>query len=268
MPIYFSNAPISEPFTLYSVGNNWNQETTLRPKGYPHYHYLHTQKGCGSMEVHGQTYILNEGEGILIAPFVRHSYSSISEEWVTSFFTFTGTIESTIPKILDNRQVIFTEKEQGTAIDSLISKIMEKYKHPPVDAKSLSIDSYRLLMFFVNGFHTRDLLNEPLYQRYIAPVLKEIETNYARELTIQHLSSKVFVTPQYLSRLFRRFLGVSPYEYLTNYRMNKAKELLLTKPGMEIQAISHQAGFSDTSHFIAMFKKTTGYTPLEFRRLN
>jgi AraC-like DNA-binding protein len=76
------------------------------------------------------------------------------------------------------------------------------------------------------------------------------------------------VTPQYLARLFRRFLGCSPYEYLTNYRINRARELLVSNPRLEVQQIARQTGFSDTSHFIAMFKKATGVTPLEFRRLN
>ena len=50
--------------------------------------------------------------------------------------------------------------------------------------------------------------------------------------------------------------------------MNKAKELLLTFPHAEVQEIARQSGFTDSSHFIAMFKKTTGMTPLEFRKLN
>ena len=50
--------------------------------------------------------------------------------------------------------------------------------------------------------------------------------------------------------------------------MNKAKEFLLTFPHAEVQEIAGKSGFTDSSHFIAMFKKTTGMTPLEFRKLN
>ncbi len=112
------------------------------------------------------------------------------------------------------------------------------------------------------------MTDEPLYLRYVAPVIKEIETRYDTELTVQELSAGVYVTPQYLSRLFRRFLGCSAYEYLTTFRINKARELLVSAPRMEVQQIAGETGFSDASHFIAMFKKITGVTPLEFRRLN
>ncbi|MFQ7551269.1 MAG: helix-turn-helix domain-containing protein [Blautia marasmi] len=85
---------------------------------------------------------------------------------------------------------------------------------------------------------------------------------------MQELSRQVFISPQYLSRLFNRFLGCSAYEYLTIYRINKAKEYLLINPRMEVQDIAHKVGFTDSSHFISVFRKMTGITPLGFRNLN
>ena len=89
-----------------------------------------------------------------------------------------------------------------------------------------SLASYHLLMNFIDN-SAFNLLNEPLYQKYVLPVIKEIETSYASEITVQKIKpTKFYVTPQYLSRLFSKFLGCSVYKYLTNYRINKAKELL------------------------------------------
>lgn len=268
MPIHFRNIPVSEPFTFDSVGNDWVQESLSRPKGYPLYHYLQTEKGRGRITIQGKKYILGEGEGVLIAPFIRHSYAKESEEWRTAFATFAGTVESSIAKMTGNRQMIFIEKEQGMQIASLISDAVKQFEASPTDAKALSINCYALLMHFVDGIYNKSLTDHPLYQRYVEPVIKEIETNYPNELTASDLSRLVYVTPQYLSRLFVRFLGCSTYEYLTTYRINKAKELLLTNPRLEIQSIAQLVGFLDASHFTAMFKKMTGITPLEFRKLN
>ncbi|MGF0032577.1 AraC family transcriptional regulator [Bariatricus sp. SGI.154] len=268
MPIHFRNSPVNEPFVFESIGNHWRQDRVLRPKGYPIYHYLQTEKGRGIVEVQGKEYVLNEGEGILIAPFLHHSYAKDSEEWLTYFVTFTGTIDSSIGKMVGNRQVIIIEKEQGKRIGELIDEIMENWEVLSADARALSIRCYCLLLNFTDSIYTRNLADEPLYRRYVEPVIKEIETNYDTELTAQMLSGRVYVTPQYLSRLFRRFLGCSVYEYLTTYRINRARELLVSNRRMEVQQIATQTGFSDASHFIAMFKKATGVTPLEFRRLN
>lgn len=268
MPIYYRNTPLCEPFTFDSIGNHWSQERLSRPKGFPLYHYLQTEKGCGSILIQGQRYLLNEGEGILIAPFIGHSYSGITEEWITLFATFTGTVESSIAKLIGNRPLILIDKKQGTQISALISETVKKYECSPTDAKSLSVDCYRLLMNFVDGVYTRELTDDPLYQRYVAPVIEEIDTNYNTELTVRELSMCVYITPQYLSRLFHRFLGCSVSEYLITFRINKAKELLLTNPHWKVQEIAQKVGFPDSSHFIAIFKKTTGFTPFQFRKLN
>ena len=54
MPIYFRNTPVTEPFTFDSIGNNWIQDQMNRPKGYPKYHYLQTEKGRGILKVQGK----------------------------------------------------------------------------------------------------------------------------------------------------------------------------------------------------------------------
>ena len=267
MSIYFRNTPVSAPFIFESLGNHWKQDTVLRPGGYPYYHYLQTEKGCGRIEVQGENYSLGANEGILIAPNVPHSYHRDSTTWITMFATFTGTLAGSIPSMTENHDVIFIEKEQGEHIQKLISNALRKYHQPSPDLKSLSSDCYSLLLNFSDCAASPKIQENPLYQRYVVPVIKEIETNYQLELTAAELNQSVFVSPQYLSRIFRRFLGCSVYEYVTMYRISRARELLLSNPHMKIQDIAGAVGFSDASHFIAMFRKITGITPLDFRKM-
>ena len=141
---------------------------------------------------------------------------------------------------------------------------MARYEVQPMDERALSVSCYEFLMNFADGVRGDETTDDPVYQRYIAPVLQEIETRYGERLTVAELSAGVYVTQQYLSRLFRRFLGCSVYEYITSLRISKAKELLSNRR-LEIRAIAHQVGFEDASHFTAMFRKMTGMTPGEFR---
>ena len=138
MSIYFRNTPVSAPFIFESLGNHWKQDTVLRPGGYPYYHYLQTEKGCGRIEVHGENYSLGANEGILIAPNVPHSYHRDSTTWITMFATFTGTLTGSIPSMTENHDVILIEKEQGAHIQKLISNALRKYHQPSPDLKSLS----------------------------------------------------------------------------------------------------------------------------------
>ena len=110
MPIYFGSNFAKEPFQFDSVGNDWEQESVNRPNGFPLYHYLQTQEGVGVVTIYdqktpdhglqiGHTVELQKGQGILIAPYVAHSYHNKSDtinnhlHWKTEFATFTGTME-------------------------------------------------------------------------------------------------------------------------------------------------------------------------------
>ena len=149
MSFYFRSTPVNEPFLFDSVGNHWKQGREIRPGGYPLYHYLQTESGKGRITIQGKEYMLNEGEGVLLAPYVPHSYVAETDIWTTLYVTITGSIESSIANMLGNRQVIFTDREQGERIALLVSEVMEKYDNPPVNAKEVSIDCYCFLMNFV-----------------------------------------------------------------------------------------------------------------------
>lgn len=266
LPIKIRKTILNEPIIFDTIGNHFRQDKIVRPNGFPLYHYLQSEKGAGRIEVQHKEYILHEGEGFLIAPFIPHAYEGIEDEWLTTFITFTGIIENSIPHILNNRGLIFLDKEQALPIKCLIFDMMERYEQQSIDTREFSIDTYKILLYFINDSYSYK--SDPLYQKYVEPVEKEIIAHYNEELTVQALSRRVYVSPQYLSKLFKRFFGCSVYKYLTNYRINKAKEYLLIQPYIEIQMISQLVGFADTSHFIAMFKKNTGITPLDFRKLN
>lgn len=268
MPIFFRTPPTSEPFSFETIGNHWKQKPVIRPHGHPRYHYIQSEKGRGRLKILDHTYFLDENEGVLIAPCVSHSYTGETSEWYTMFATFTGTMEGDLGKMLGNKKSVFIKKEQGEEIKQLITDALTRYDTTPLDTHLLSIDCYKLLMNFVDAVNMPHLLNEPLYVKYVAPVIKIIETLYDCPLTAQELSRQVYVTPQYLSRLFNRFLGYSVYEYLVMYRITKAKELLITHWDLDVQQIALSVGFQDPSHFIVMFRKITGTTPLEFRKNN
>lgn len=268
MPIHFRNTPANEPFLFDSIGYHWSQTCVLRSKGYPLYHYLQTEKGCGSVKIRGTEYTLNEGEGLLTAPFIPHSYAKNSPDWTTFFATFTGRIENSILSITGYRPVLFVGRDRGKEIQKLVDEIMEKWDLLSTDTYAQSIYCYRMLMNFTDSAFSQALNRDPLYLHYVEPVIREIESHYDTELTVQELSQMVYITPQYLSRLFKRFLGCSVYEYLTTCRINRARELLITQPHLKVQQIARQSGYSDVSHFIAMFRKATGITPLEFRKIN
>lgn len=51
MPIHFRDTPVKEPFTFESIGDRWEQDSVMRPGGYPVYHYMQTEKGRGMCRI-------------------------------------------------------------------------------------------------------------------------------------------------------------------------------------------------------------------------
>lgn len=268
MTVIFRSVPVNVPFTFESIGTEWEQPHVIRPEGYPYYHYLQTEKGSGRIETALGSFVLHENEGFLLAPGIRHSYQKESPVWLTKFASFTGTLERSIPGIVGSRSVIRIDRDRGLKIAEMIGQCAELCAASPDRKELLSVRCYQMLLEFAGGTHAQSLTDDPVYQCYVAPVIKEIEKNYSEPLTVLSLSSMVFITPQYLSRLFRKYMNCSTLEYLISFRISKAKELLITEPRTEIQAIAHRTGFADASHFIATFRRITKITPAEFRRQN
>ena len=72
------------------------------------------------------------------------------------------------------------------------------------------------------------------------------------------------MTPCWFIRSFKRQMGITPQQYLTEIRMNKAKELLRCT-GKRSSLISQEVGYKDPHYFSYLFKKTQGMTPTQYR---
>lgn len=102
-----------------------------------------------------------------------------------------------------------------------------------------------------------------------ATVLKRaiayIERNYASPIDIEGLCSRLFLSPSHFTRLFKKQLGITPYQYLEHYRILQAR-ILLCQTRMTVADIAATVGYKSTSNFILYFKKHIGTTPAAYRR--
>ena len=91
-----------------------------------------------------------------------------------------------------------------------------------------------------------------------------IEENYNKDISLDDVSRIVDISPYYFSKLFKEETGENFIEYLTNLRIEKAKDLLMHS-GMNIKNICADTGYSDPNYFSRIFKKQVGVTPTEYR---
>ncbi|MGB8455665.1 MAG: response regulator [Anaerocolumna sp.] len=99
--------------------------------------------------------------------------------------------------------------------------------------------------------------------RIIIQLLDYIKLNYNKDIGLNELADMVNMNPAYLSVLFKDEVGMSYIKYLTQLRLNHAKELLLA--GHKVMEVSEMVGYNDYHYFCNIFKKNTGQKPNEFK---
>ena len=91
-------------------------------------------------------------------------------------------------------------------------------------------------------------------------VLDFVAENYRDRLTVEDMADQAGISPFHFSRLFKRAIGESPYQFLMAFRIERAKEQLM-EPDRPLIDIALSCGFADQAHFTRAFKKSTGETP-------
>lgn len=106
--------------------------------------------------------------------------------------------------------------------------------------------------------------NDATIRQSVHQAVQYIHENYSQPLTIAQLATQAYLSPAYLSMLFRKELGMTVNGYITRVRMEKAKEML-RNPAMKQYDISVAIGYANPSYFVVQFKKYAGVTPSEYR---
>lgn len=91
-----------------------------------------------------------------------------------------------------------------------------------------------------------------------------IKLNYSEKISIKEIADQLYLSPNYLSELFKKHTGKTISEYLTDYRLEKACQLL-DHAEYRVGDVSGMVGIHDGRYFSNMFKKKYGMTPTEYR---
>jgi AraC family transcriptional regulator len=105
----------------------------------------------------------------------------------------------------------------------------------------------------------------PRDQRRISRVLRYIEAHADHPLDLDALAAQAFMSKYHFLRIFRRVVGVTPYQFLLDLRMRRAAVKLCTT-AMPIASVAFDAGFGDLSTFNGHFRDVFGASPSAFRR--
>lgn len=109
-------------------------------------------------------------------------------------------------------------------------------------------------------------IDSPLHLK-VAEITHYIESHYAKPLTLAHLSETFYISPYYLSRVFKDISGFSFVDYVNHVRIKEAK-LLLRETDWKVLRIAERVGFDSIAYFGRVFKETVHLSPNQYRRMH
>jgi YesN/AraC family two-component response regulator len=117
---------------------------------------------------------------------------------------------------------------------------------------------------FVNEI-TNMIMKKRVLSKEVTEATHFIQRNYGSDINLPQVADYVKLSPNYLGNLFKKELQVNFIEYLNEFRIGKAKELLLGTY-LKSYEIAERVGFKENTYFCKVFKKVAGMSPNEFRK--
>lgn len=134
--------------------------------------------------------------------------------------------------------------------------------------KKNTIDEIQFeLISMIKFMHTKLDNTQESISPVIIKLLNHIEKNYQKDLNLKEISDSLNINSIYLGQLFQKEIGILFSDYINNFRINKAKDLLVNT-SLKVSEIGELVGYSNKNYFYRKFKSIVGITPSEWRKLN
>ncbi|OBR67792.1 AraC family transcriptional regulator [Paenibacillus oryzae] len=232
------------------------------------YKIMFVHEGRGIYQFNGNTFYLEKGQGyIVFAGTVCYMKADEREPWVYSWIAFDG---DQAGPLLEDAGLSPSSPIFSFSSGSWFQLYLDKWDAAATCDNRGELRVHSVLYQFLADWLEMMMVTKQLpagYQAkegYIRKALDFIHINYAERISISGLAEMIGIDRVYLSNIFKESMRVSPQQYLLQYRMDKACELLLDSE-LTVSEIARSVGYGDPLLFSKMFKKLTGAAPTYYR---
>ena len=229
---------------------------------------LYFVKGGGAVSCNLQKIGVNQGEAVLFNSKELHT-GCIDGRNAEYYCIHLNT--AFLHNLIGNQYVIFknlvSDARVTELLDLLVSEAQNGGFESAIRAQGLACRLFSLLA----ECHVASVLSEEDYRKQFLrmdtfnSVIEYIDRHYDEELGVECLSKLFYLSPSYLSHLFKKKSGRSVTAYINEVRINRAKGLL-EREDMPVGRIACAVGFNDINYFSRKFKEITGLTPIEYKK--
>ena len=237
-----------------------------------HYLFHYVLSGTGTLmadDAKGitQTYSVRSGQGFLIFPEqITTYYADQHSPWEYSWIEFDGLRVKEALSLTDfslNHPIYHPHSKDLQ--EQMVKEMNYIISHPKESSFHLLGHLYLFFDYFIQSAKsTRLTQSSKMSDYYIQEAIHYMEQNFQNDISIEEIAAVCGINRSYLGKIFRNSIGRSPQEFLMNYRMVKATELLKLTT-LSIADIGTAVGYGNPLHFSRAFKNIYGVSPREWR---
>lgn len=252
---------------VYNVGREQCKSLHQWGPGIRNFYLIHhIVSGKGIYKVGNKTYEIGVGNTFLIYPNTEITYIADKEDpWEYYWVGFSGNDANVIINQTDftkDNPVIL--RDMDNKFEELLMEIYNGQGNS--DADKIKMAGYLMLalsLLVINASQKK--VRHTSSSEYFQKALEYIEYNYTQKLTVMDLANYIGLSRSRLYRIFMEYYKKSPIEYILEYRINVACQLLKTTE-LSISSVGYSVGFDDSLYFSRVFKKIKGVSPRDYIR--
>ncbi len=265
----FINEHFNEFFYLSSGGfEHCDPLHTYGPAERTGYMIHYVSAGKGTFTSGNNQYAIMPGEFFFIQPGkVIKMKADRQDPWTINWIRFKGKL---VDEYMNETSIglmnpVFTVKDAGE-IKEIIFDLIQNSENKQLDDLFYSEKLLEIIRIMRHIYPLKSLYNYSADAKIFHKGIQFIQNSFDSPINVEDIAKDLSVDRSYLYRAFKKWLNTSPKEYLTSFRMSKAKEILRDKNNKNpINIIAFSCGFEDAQHFARVFKEITGMTPTQYR---
>ena len=236
--------------------------------------------GEGRYRIEDRIYSVKEGDLLILNPGVRHQAISCPDAEIPATEFFVGFSDIRLAGEPENFMLVPEGEYMIHTTGDLRQKLfkicstMEAENAVCRQGRYFMLKAYLMQMLLLVIREQCEPLEkakgcsfESANKKYVVEqIVNYFEDHYNEKISLDQIAENMYLSPFYISKIFKSETGSTPIRHLINIRLEKAKELLESGYAGSIQEVAASVGYDDAYHFSKLFKKHYGITPSQARK--
>ncbi len=271
--IRFHDTSKKDTANIWSIGLEKQTSTTYDWDGRNRkeedvYVFQYTLSGKGVIEAEGRLFVLKPGDGFFVHIPGDHRYylpEYAEGPWIFIYITLFGTEAAACwHAIYEQAGMIVSIPKEKTVIQKLFHLYEQVQREEMTDMYTASARAYEFLMECRRYIYDMDAPRAELPPA-ILRALDYMASHYYETMGLEDCAQAAGLSKYHFNRKFREYTGLTPSQYITKQRIERAVELLHST-SFSVKEIAAKVGYADANYFHKVFRKYVGTSPVELRK--